>query len=119
MPNASGTRFLIDLKRCRGPIMLKEGFSIEKLVLAVQEAGMKVMGFSVVLFPDGTVNGHLDLSESHLSFGTYREGRGFSGELNVCNEHAKNRLKGREAARSIRAIFKPERSSVKEVPWKL
>jgi S-adenosylmethionine/arginine decarboxylase-like enzyme len=85
----------------------------------VENAGMKVLHASVTPFPDGTVNGHLDLSESHFSFGTYRKGRGFSGELNICNENEENLSKGRRAVKSFRRFLKPKTADIKEDPWSL
>ena len=116
--NTSGTRFLIDLHGCRRGITLDEGFSLEALVRAVQDAGMTVKNASFVPYPDGTVNAHLDLSESHFSMGTYREARHVAGELNVCNETRNNRPYGRKAVKKIASLFEPTKAEIFEKTWK-
>ena len=115
---ASGTRFIIDLYDCRQGVTLDQGFSLEALVRAVQDADMTVKNASLVPFPDGTVNAHLDLSESHFSMGTYHEARHVSGELSVCNERRDNRSRGRKAAKLIAALFEPRKVEITEKTWR-
>ena len=116
--SASGTRFLIDLYDCRRGITLDQEFSLEAIVNAVHESGMTVKNASFVPYPDGTVNAHCDLGESHFSMGTYRVAKHVSGELNVCNESQNNRLKGRKAVKKIAALFQPTKMKVTEHTWK-
>ena len=115
---SSGTRFLIDLHDCHRGITLDEGFSLEALVRVIQDAGMTVKNASFVPFPDGTVNAHLDLSESHFSMGSYREARYISGELSVCNDQRNNRPRGRKAAKLIATLFEPTKVEITEKTWK-
>ena len=114
---SSGTRFLIDLYDCQRGVTLDQGFSLEALVRAIQDSGMTVKNASFVPFPDGTVNAHLDLSESHFSMGSYREARHISGELSVCNEQRNNRPRGRKAAKLIAALFGPKKVAITERTW--
>jgi len=78
---------------------------------------MTVRNASFVPFPDGTVNAHLDLGESHLSLGTYRAARHVSGELNICNQNKNNRLRGRRAMQKIAELFEPTKTEIVERAW--
>jgi len=115
---SSGTRFLIDLHGCKVGIRLGERFSVEAIVMIIQKNGMTVKNASLVPYPDGTINCHVDLGESHFSFGTYDKDNHLSGEMNVCNENRNNRRKGRKTVRAIAALFGPTKVEVTEIPWR-
>jgi len=117
MQNPSGTRFLLNLHRCRGPITVEEGFNLGIIVRILQGVGMKVISASFVPYSDGTVNQHVDLGESHYSGGTYLSRRHAALELVICNETQDNRSKGREAADKIIAYFEPEETDVQILTW--
>ncbi len=112
---ASGIRILLNFNQCQGPLLVSAGVE-EAIRKAHTLAGVTVMGINFVEFPDGTVNFHSDLAESHCSGGTYLEDRHVAFEINMCHESRDNTELARALARELLRVFCPN-DYVQEEDW--
>ena len=104
---AAGIRIILNMQRCRrcitGPVIIEEMF-----LKALSSTDLEVLRVSVLPFQNGTANFHADLSESHVSGGTYKRERYAGAEISVCHETRVNTESARILARRLIMGFDPE-----------
>jgi hypothetical protein len=115
----TGTRFLFNFHRCRGPVTLEEKLSSSTMLELFAKVGLPASSFNVQKGDDGSVSMGLVFTRAHISAGffTHAKGRHVVGHVYLVNEGRKNGARGRKAVQALKRYFRPEHADVEELPW--
>jgi hypothetical protein len=115
----TGTRFLFNFHRCRGPVTLEEKLTTGEILSLFERAGLPACSSNIQKGSDGSVAVSINFSRAHISAGffTHAEARHVVGHIYLVNEGRKNGARGRKAVKALKRRFKPKKADIEELPW--